>query len=314
MRILISAEERKSGGIRRLNEYRVADAFRNLGHEVFCCDVEKPVSDIRQFDIIFSAHSILKPRNADKVAEIVRKKRDDAKLVLWTFDCLNPKYGWQKEELYNGLMKMAQYWDLVATTDHSIPWEKYVKRYLHLMQGVDETDFSITPDYDMEPQYDVMFGGMLRTGYNRTETFQYLSTRFNALYCGVTKCRAMAPLATFHGRVFGNQLTRICAQSSAVYVPKPEYGVQNYWSNRIYLMGAAGGACVVEYVDGIENEFVDGEHVLFSYNREETADKVNELRNNLVLRKQLRQSIRKHVLNNYTYTHRCKKILEALGQ
>jgi len=312
MNQIIVIGKEKGKHFQRSNEHRVSEGFGNLGYSSFYYNIEKPICDLCQFDVVLSSHGILHSRNIEKVAIINKRKRNDTKLVIWTFDCLNPKYGQRKKELCDNLFKTVRYWDLVVTTDHSIPWEKYTKQYLHLMQGISETDFSIVPDYNTNPQFDIMFGGMLKSGYDRTKTLQYLSERFNTIYCGNPKHRTRVPKATFHNRIYGDYLTKMCNQVSAVYVPKSEYGVRNYWSNRIYLMGAAGGACVVEYMDGIENEFIDGKHVLFSYSREETADKINELCRNSVLREKLRRSIRKHVFNNYTYTHRCKKILEVL--
>ena len=87
-----------------------------------------------------------------------------------------------------------------------------------------------------------------------------------------------------------------------------------YWSDRIYETIGRGGFIIHPYIVGMEEEFIDGEHLRFyEYGN---FDQLKELIDFYVKNDKEREEIRirgqVHVMKNLTYRHRWNEILEIV--
>jgi hypothetical protein len=95
----------------------------------------------------------------------------------------------------------------------------------------------------------------------------------------------------------------------------PNFNYPSYWSDRVYETLGRGGFIIHPYIQGMEKEFTDKEHLVFyEYNN---FDQLKELIDYYLEHDEEREKIRlaghNLVKNNYTYTHRWQSILKELG-
>lgn len=94
----------------------------------------------------------------------------------------------------------------------------------------------------------------------------------------------------------------------------PNFSYPNYWSDRVYETIGRGGFIIHPYIQGMEKEFTDKEHLVFyEYGN---FDQLKELIDYYVDHDEEREKIRltghDFVKNNYTYKHRWQHILKEL--
>lgn len=94
----------------------------------------------------------------------------------------------------------------------------------------------------------------------------------------------------------------------------PNFTYKSYWSDRIYETMGRGGFIIHPYIDGLENEFVDGEHcVFYEYNNfKDLQSKIDYFLSHDSERERIRKSGHELVKNNYTYKNRWQYILKEL--
>jgi len=273
-------------------------------------DLAARMEGLSGFDVILAIHAILY-RLPEVVRQVYYAKRLSTPLVLWTLDCLNPSWhGGHYGKLYENILSTAEYWDLVATSDGSVNLAERVKKHIHLPQGVSPIDFTAEPQYQDNPPFDVMFMGSVRSNTpHRNEMLKRIASEFRL--CTYNENNTISGAKQF-GRVSGNEITAAQTNSAVMYVPAPEFGIQRYWSNRIYLATAAGACCVAEFVEGLEEEFTSGENVWFAYNPDDVIESINFLCKNPEMRHEIGKNARKWTMERYTYAQRCRVLLGAL--
>lgn len=85
-----------------------------------------------------------------------------------------------------------------------------------------------------------------------------------------------------------------------------------YWSNRIYETLGRGGFLLHPKVEGLEEEFKDGEHLVL-YERgnfEDLCRKIDFYLKHDKEREKIRKAGFEYVKNNYTYKHRCVELMK----
>ncbi|WP_280473279.1 CgeB family protein [Nocardia asiatica] len=121
------------------------------------------------------------------------------------------------------------------------------------------------------------------------------------------------------GTVRGAELNALYANSKVVvgdsYICDPNYPGK-YWSDRIpETLGRSGGPLLHPWVFGLDEQFVDGEH-LVTYRHGDFADlkaKIDYYLEHREEAEKIRRAGHEHVKARHTYKHRWSEILEVVG-
>ena len=95
----------------------------------------------------------------------------------------------------------------------------------------------------------------------------------------------------------------------------PNFNYPDYWSDRVYETLGRGGFIIHPYIPGMENEFVDKEHLVFyEYkNFAQLKSLIDYYSENDEEREKIRLAGHKLVKEKYTYKNRWEHILKELG-
>jgi hypothetical protein len=234
---------------------------------------------------------------------IKNNKRKDAVFALWYFDLCHPKFSHSKWKYIN-LRKIAPSLDWLFTTDHSYPWEKHVKNYHHLMQGIDIDEFQSFPGNHNGRKYDVIFTGGFRGSFSdRGKLIDIIKKRYSMQIFGRNS----------KSRIYGIDFHKEYQRAKTAFIPKPPKIInRNYWSNRLYLATATGTPCVVGYVPGIEKHYIPDKEILTYTNGKEMLKQFDKLMNDADYRKEIGQAGRKRTYRDHTYLHRVMELIRTI--
>lgn len=118
--------------------------------------------------------------------------------------------------------------------------------------------------------------------------------------------------------VRGKELNNLYATTKVVVGDSlcPKFTYKNYWSDRIYETMGRGGFIIHPYIPGLEEEFNDGEHLIFYEYK--NLDQLKKLIDYYLLNDTEREKIRvaghNLVKQNYTYKNRWDHIMKEIGQ
>jgi len=93
------------------------------------------------------------------------------------------------------------------------------------------------------------------------------------------------------------------------------FTAKKYWSDRVYETLGRGGFLIHPWIEGMEDEFTDGEHLLY-YNFDDFCQLKSTIDAALALpgvREAIRKRGQKRVRECCTYTHRLKQVLGILN-
>lgn len=289
-------------------ERYVAHAFKELGHEVQCYqedrlnidDPQEIVNEIKTMGaelVLFSKGS---PRgNAKQLIESL--KAAGIKTATWLFDLYFGLPNFRAERLKKRLPPYNV--EFIFSTDggHQKEFEEIGVKHLLLRQGIHEPEAIM---YDRPKTQDIVFVG--NDAYQtRANMLEMLHSHYGKRF----KWRGK-PGDTIRNLPL-NELyasTKIVVGDSQ---PSPRY-----WSNRIYETLGRGGFLLHPYVEGLEEEFEIGKHlVTYKYgDLDDLFAKIDYYLEHEEEREAIRKAGFEHVKANYTYKHRCQKLLEMLKE
>lgn len=95
----------------------------------------------------------------------------------------------------------------------------------------------------------------------------------------------------------------------------PKFTYPSYWSDRIYETLGRGGFLIHPYIEGLEKEFTDKEHVVFYQygNFKQLQSLIDYYIDNDEEREAIRKAGHELVKSNYTYKNRWQTIFKELG-
>jgi len=297
----------KVAGKEHPNGLRVAKALRDLGHGVSCVEpwaaTKKKLAG-REL-VLATGNLISQEHRRPGTFRSVRAAMDSgAVLALWYFDFCNPAMRnapWK----FQVMEKLAGQFDFLAMTDHSYPWERRAKRFLHLLQGVDADEFMSRPEPPEPRDRDVIMTGGYDLGFE------------DRLAAVEAMRKAGASVEIFgrnskrkvHGQAFWDEHQK----SRVVFVPRPPAEAQRwYWSNRIYLAAVTGTPCLVGYIEGLEKHFTDERDVVFFDGRAEMLSRLAVLLEDPLKRVRIGRGGRWRVLIDHTYKARVEELMAAI--
>jgi len=170
----------------------------------------------------------------------------------------------------------------------------------HIMEGVDPEVYRPivkSPDFAA----DISF-----IGTNTQERLQYLHTLANA------GLNVKAYGDGFGREAHGNTFNMICSSSGAMLAVNTEHNTQEYFSDRVFRLGACGAFVFHSYSPKMEKYFADGEDIVYFDKPELLVEAVKYYfdPSKDELRLQMATSLRNKVLNNHTWVHTVQKIIE----
>jgi spore maturation protein CgeB len=112
--------------------------------------------------------------------------------------------------------------------------------------------------------------------------------------------------------VFGEEFNKICSSSKIMLSINSQNDIQDYFSDRIFLYLAAGGFVMQKYTPGLENWFEFGTHCIWFKDIPEAIALTKEWLPKEEGRKVIAEAGRKYVLDNFTWDHTIKSLLEKL--
>lgn len=119
------------------------------------------------------------------------------------------------------------------------------------------------------------------------------------------------------GVVRGDRLNSLYARAKVVVGDTlcPGFTYPSYWSDRVYETLGRGGFIIHPYIEGMEKEFTDKEHLVFyEYNNfKQLKELIDYYLENDEEREKIRLAGHNLVKNNYTYRHRWETILKELN-
>ena len=315
MKILVIGNRLDGMGNLR-NDMRVAKALKQLGHEVNRVGPNKSPMEAKGYDFILGFGQLLYKDNLHLVPKVAQNKDPKTVFAIWSFDSCS-EIDEPSRFLNRKIKSILPHIDWLITTDHSYPWEHHAKRYLHLMQGVDPDEFDYEPSNNHDREFDLIYAGGLWDRYKeRNQTIKELAKNFKMVIHCVEKHRFGGfKNITFKDRVYGKDFFDAHQKAKMVYVPRPPSKViHSYWSNRIYLAGATGTPCVVEYVEGMKKEFTSNEAIFISGEGSTliTIDTIFHFLKHSKWRQKIGLNARKRILREYKYIDRAKTLMEAI--
>lgn len=217
--------------------------------------------------------------------------------VTWIFDLFFDCPGRQK------LTSPTFHTDLVCLTDggHLDKWQENHVNHRLLRQGIHWPEAYLGTKR-VHPE--IVFIGT----YNykeRIEMIEFLKLTYKKNFRHYGRGSA-------YEEIRGRELNNVLA--SAKIVVGDSMPSENYWSNRIYEITGRGGFLLHPRISGLETEFIDGVHYVV-YTRNDFQG-LKKLIDHYLLADKERETIRiaghQHTKKNYTYTERCKKMIEYI--
>lgn len=284
-------------------EKYIAEALEELGYRVvrvnerkfFLRLIDEVINEIVYYKpslVLFSKGRPL----GDAEVFIERLKGLGVPTACWLFDLYfdlpSPRIGKlkRKEAPFNC--------ETIFSTDggHDNDFKLIGIKHKLLRQGIYEPEAIL---YDRPKTKDVIFVGSDSFG-NRAKMLDGLKKRYGKRF-------------EWHGyetSIRNLPLNELYA--TAKVVVGDSFPSSRYWSNRIYETLGRGGFLLHPHVEGIEEEFEDGKHLVL-YKRGDMDDlytKIDYYLSHDEEREKIRVAGFEHVKNNYTYKHRCIELMK----
>lgn len=217
--------------------------------------------------------------------------------VCWYFDPINK--GFVSNDQYISQIKEKIYLGFFTDGDFVISENR--KNIQLLRQGLDHSSPTIVMnDHKQDKILDFMFIGTVgHGGYSiRQQYLQQLSQDFSGW------------LPHTQYSVFKNELTSVCQQTKIMLAMPPV--TDNYWSNRIYLLGGRRAFVLHPYASGLEKEF--GDSLVLYKDYQDLKEKIQYYLQNDSEREGISRKLQSIILDRHKYYDRCKTLVEKISE
>jgi len=245
----------------------------------------------------------IKPNNipADEFREICRECGSIT--AIWNFD-------WMLAEGHKEwFVPMAKAVDYVFGTDGWKDEEFYKKEKINrflLRQGIDPVRHyaikEITEQDLAKYSCDVAFVGSLYTA-EREYLDRFLRERYYYKLFGNRP----------ENQVWYEEFAKLCKCAKIIVGDNFVNDVDGYWSDRVYLTLGHGGFLLTRYVQGLEHEFKNEEHLVWWHDYNDLKNKINYWLPKEKERKEIASKGYLEVQTKHTYDLRLKKMLEIIN-
>lgn len=280
------------------DEVGIAEAFESLGHSVKRME-EKETNDLKLIeeadtgghDLLFYNKFRISGDRTNALGKIKIPK------VCWFFDLYigTPREGRLRKE-------WARMADCFFSTDggHQGEFEAIGIKNIYLNQGIQDRFAFIGKKVEKMESKVLFVGNITPWCPSRQKFIDFMDMTYKRGF--------MWPRRS----VRGTELNDMVASAKITVghnVPSPRY-----WSNRIYEMIGRGGFFISPRAEGLEEEFVDGEHAIFyePNNYRDLKEKVDWYLAHDEEREKIRLAGFERCRERFTYKSRCGELLEKV--
>lgn len=264
-------------------EGHILHSLRKLGCEVqeFGQDSNPPT--IKAFDVLLFHHWYNCPREWLKTVKITK--------VCWYFDRI---LDWGLRPQW--MSEMCKIVDIAFVTDGTWAMQSGLPNVRILRQGIGDEDMSRgTPRSEKWGVQVAFLGG---TYGERASWARALKARYGEKF-GVYNDVHNRDLYDF-------------AETVPIIVAPLYPSDDNYSSNRIFLTCGTGGFLIHPNLKWMRREFKEGVHYAGYNSNGEMYRKIDYFLEHPVERETIRLTGMKHMQENYTFSHRCQKLLKEI--
>jgi len=265
------------------DEGSIAAAIRDLGHTLHCLNPEQVnITMYRDFYYDLCLFHKLSDRN-------IRLACDYWPTAAWFFDPLNKGFA-HNDNYVNSIKDKVTYGFF---TDGDFVHDEGRDNFFELKQGLDLDNI---PDFVAPDKYmkDVQFIGQIGpSGYSIRENYlQALEESYNGSI-------------HLEYNVFKESLTAVCQNVKIMMGMVPV--TDNYWSNRVYLLGGRGAFVLHPYSKSLSEEF--GDLLPMFHTMDDMIDKIEYWKPRDKERAEIQVELQKRIKEKHTYKHRVKELL-----
>lgn len=211
------------------------------------------------------------------------------KKVMWYFDKV-----WREREIF--MRTLVPFCDYAFVTDETWARRHNYKNVHIVRQGISNQNPELGT---LKERYkaDIVYVGSV---YGEREKFIEI---FQRLYGKRFKVVNDA---------FGRNLYDLCASAKIVIAPKfPQDDF--YWSSRVYMITGSGGFIIHPKLEGLKEEFKDGEHLVMYHDLNDLKDKIDYYLEHEDERLKIKEAGYKLCHEKYTYETRVNTILGIIN-
>lgn len=281
-----------------MTEEYIAKSFEALGHYVKriderSIDIQEAIEESKNYDFLLYAR-LRVGDNQKYLLEHIKIPK-----ICWFFD-IYPETP-RERRLWQPWVQMADYF---FTTDggHQDFYNKMGRSHECIRQGICHEE-AVEGKFNKNMEAKIFFAGAQNHWFSPRQKF-----------------------VDFLQRTYGNDFrwprktTRQMELNDSIASAKVVVGhniyFPYYWSNRIYEMVGRGGFLITPYIDGLEEEFEDGKHIICYKDMDFTdlKSKIDYYLEHDDERETIRKAGFEHCKNNYTYKHRCQELLSKINR
>ena len=267
------------------DEGSITRAFQELGHNVTTLDLS--VFEDEHFVCNLTTYPSIDFVLYHKIpVSYVKELSRYWPCVFWFFDPLGK--GFYDNDKYVYEVTPFNAYSFFTDGDYVVG-----KKGILLRQGFD--DWHNPPALEYPPENNkAAFLGTVHLPYYR-ERYDFLKRLTNVSIYPVYD--------TFKGA-----LTQMCQVYSVMLGAPPV--TDNYWSNRVYLLGGRGACLLHPFSSTLKSEL--GDALEYFTDAEDAQRKLNHLLQDTALRHYIRVELRNRVLKSHTYKHRVEELIQYL--
>ena len=221
-------------------------------------------------------------------------------------DVTNP---YHEEMIERG--KLSDYFFI--TNQGQIPFlkEKGIKNPIFLIDGCDSEEHRVIPSTNRKWESEVAFIGRPSHPF-RIKLLQEVDRNFNLKVWGGNWDNY--GLKCYKKEIYPNHYAKICSSAKIILGVDLTDRVEGYFSNRTWITLGCGGFLLTRYVPGLENIFVNKEHLVWYHSIDECLNLISYYLKNETERQRIQENGYQFVHKNYTFDHAVKSILEYVCQ
>ena len=247
-------------------EYFIIDSLIKKGINIIPIFTFKDIKKDSKYDgIIFNSLKIILKNQ--KI--LTYAKKNNIPIFWWYFDTAKIRFTRQRR-----VLKIAKQVSIFFNKDKD-SFSDYLQSNINpiwLDQGVPSIcNYTEIQKYD----YDLSFFGSYEKSHSkRTDLLKEIDNKFNLIIYskdyqkflsnGFQNAKPFVPIETISKKIAKINL-----------ILNGDYNSNYCWSNRIHLIIGSGGFSLVEYVKGLENEYIDNQHCIYFNDKNDLVEKIN---------------------------------------
>jgi hypothetical protein len=215
--------------------------------------------------------------------------------VFWGFDLVEHDEVPQRPTSH--FKKIAKIADIGFCSDGA--WASKHSHFHWLTQGADSR---IIGQQKQQEKHKILFTGSLSYCPKRLAHYRLISERYPTAFFTLTSSAKW---------VYRERLAQLIG-ASGICVALQSPIKENYWSNRVYVVGGFGGFFIHPYTSQLIKHYKENEEIILYHSLDDFFDKVDFYLNKPQERERISSRFLKRTKQEHTYIHRCQILLQTV--